>query len=35
MTSRISTRTLLIVGAVVALLLAGVVSYYASSARTG
>ena len=35
MTSRLSTRTVLIVGAVVALLLAGVVSYYASSAPDG
>jgi hypothetical protein len=35
MSSRISTRTVLIVGAVVALLLAGVVSYYASSAPDG
>ena len=35
MTSRISTRTVVIVGAVVALLLAGVVSYYASSAPDG
>ena len=35
MSSRISTRTVLIVGAVVALLLAGVVSFYASSAPDG
>ena len=35
MSARVSTRTVLIVGAVVALLLAGVVSYYASSAPDG
>jgi hypothetical protein len=35
MSARISTRTLIIVGAVVALLLAGVVSFYASSAPDG
>jgi cobalt/nickel transport system permease protein len=35
MSSRVSTRTVLIVGAVVALILAGIVSYYASSAPDG
>lgn len=32
---RISTRTLLVVGAVIALLLAGIVSFYASSSPDG